>query len=303
MANSLGRRTLVLIGAGIVLALALVFGGQWLMVGRYQVSTDNAYVRADISQLSAKVEGYVQSLPVSDNHSVHAGDILVVIDPTDYQARVAAARAALAQAQGSRASQVAQHAWANAEVSRYRPLANAHLLSPAQMQELEIQARQAGGTLASADAAVEAAQAALTSAQLDLDRTIVRAPIDGVVGDRQVQVGQLVRSGSPLMAVVPLNAVYVVANFKETQIAHFHPGQHATVTPDIAHDVHLRAVLDSIAPASGTQFSMIPTDTATGNFTKIVQRVPVRIRIESSQNGAELLRPGLSVTVMVDTHP
>jgi membrane fusion protein (multidrug efflux system) len=112
----------------------------------------------------------------------------------------------------------------------------------------------------------------------------------------------LVRPGSPLMAVVPLSAVYVVANFKETQIADFHPGQRATITPDISHNVHLRGALDSIAPASGTEFSIIPTDTATGNFTKIVQRVPVRIRIEPNQPGAELLRPGLSVTVMVDTH-
>jgi membrane fusion protein (multidrug efflux system) len=301
MADRLGQRTLIVLGAGVVLVLALLFGGQWFAVGRYQVGTDNAYVRADISQLSAKVEGYVQTLPVTDNRSVHAGDVLVVIDPTDYQAQVAAARAALAQAQGARASQIAQHAWANAEVTRYRPLAEARLLSPAQMQELEIQARQAGGSLAAADAAVQAAQAQLTAAQLNLERTVVRAPIDGVIGDRQVQVGQLVRPGSPLMAVVPLHAVYVVANFKETQIAHFRPGQPATIEPDIAHDLHLRGVVDSLAPASGTEFSMIPTDTATGNFTKIVQRVPVRIRILPNQEGARLLRPGLSVTVTVDT--
>jgi membrane fusion protein (multidrug efflux system) len=303
MADALGRRTLVLIGAGVALALALAFGAHWLTIGRYQVTTDNAYVRADISQLSAKVEGYVQSLPVTDNRPVRAGDVLVVIDPTDYQARVAAARAALAQAQGARASQIAQHAWANAEVSRYRPLADARLLSPAQMQALEIQARQAGGSLASADAAVQAARAQLTAAELDLERTVVRAPIDGVIGDRQVQVGQLVRPGSPLMAVVPLGAVYVVANFKETQIAHFRPGQPVTIVADIAHNLRLRGVVDSLAPASGTQFSMIPTDTATGNFTKIVQRVPVRIRILPSQRGADLLRPGLSATVTVDTRP
>jgi membrane fusion protein (multidrug efflux system) len=258
-------------------------------------------VRADISQLSAKIEGYVQALPVADNRPVHAGDVLVEIDPTDYQARVAAAQAALAQAEGSRSSQVAQRSWAAAEVNRYRPLADQGFLSPSRIQELEIQSRQAGGSLDAADAAVAAAQAQLNAAQLDLSRTVVRAPIDGVVGDRQVQVGQLVRAGSPLMALVPLNAVYVVANFKETQIASFHPGQAATITPDIAGDLHLRGAIDSIAPASGTQFSIIPTDTATGNFTKIVQRVPVRVRIQPGQARAELLRPGLSVTVTVDT--
>jgi membrane fusion protein (multidrug efflux system) len=285
----------------IALGVALFFGAQWYTIGRFQVATENAYVRADISQLSAKIEGYVRALPVTDNRQVHAGDILVEIDPTDYQARVAAAQAALAQAQGARASQIAQRSWAAAEVNRYRPLAESGLLSPARMQELEIQSRQAGGSLDAADAAVAAAQAQLASAQLDLDRAIVRAPIDGVVGDRHVQVGQLVRAGSPLMAVVPLNAVYVVANFKETQIAEFHPGQRATITPDISQNVHLSGTLDSIAPASGTEFSMIPTDTATGNFTKIVQRVPVRVRIDPGQRGAQLLRPGLSVTVTVDT--
>ena len=297
------RHTMVVLGAGALLVTAVLWGVNWFTVERYQIHTDNAYVRADISQLSAKVTGYVQSLPVPDNRQVHAGDVIAIIDPTDYQARVAAARAALAQAQGARASQIAQHRWANAEVSRYRPLANARLLSPAQMQQLEIQATQAGGSLAAADASVQAARAQLTAAQLDLSRTIIRAPIDGVVGDRQVQVGQLVQAGSPLMAVVPLSDVYVVANFKETQIARFRAGQSVTITPDIDEALHLRGALDSLAPASGTQFSMIPTDTATGNFTKIVQRVPVRVRIVPGQRGAELLRPGLSVTVTVDTRP
>lgn len=169
---------------------------------------------------------------------------------------------ALAQAEGSRASQQAERAWASAEVSRYRPLAERGILSPARMQQIEIQSRQAGGGLAAADAAVEAARAQLEAAELDLSRTTIRAPIDGVVGDRQVQVGQLVRSGTPLMSVVPLQSVYVVANFKETQIARFHAGQHVTVRPDIAHNLRLTGVVDSIAPASGSEFSIIPTDTA-----------------------------------------
>jgi membrane fusion protein (multidrug efflux system) len=301
MTESLGRRGLAIAGGAIVLLLILVVGGQWLLDGRYHVSTENAYVRADISLISAKIEGYVRSVPAVENQSVHAGDILVEIDPTDYEARVAAARAALAQAEGSRRSEQADSAWAAAEVRRYRPLAENGLLSPARMQQIEIQARQAGGGLAAADAAVQAAQAQLDQAQLDLERTVVRAPIDGVVGDRQVQVGQLVRSGSPMMSVVPLQSVYVVANFKETQIAHLHAGQPVTIRPDIAHNLRLRGTVESLAPASGTEFSIIPTDTATGNFTKIVQRVPVRIRLDPGQEGLDLLRPGLSATVSVDT--
>ena len=169
------------------------------------------------------------------------------------------------------------------------------------MQQIEIQARQAGGGLAAANAAVEAAQAELEQAELNLSRTIVRAPIAGVVGDRQVQVGQLVRSGTPLMSVVPLQSVYVVANFKETQIENFRPGQAVVVRPDIAHGLRLRGQVESLAPASGSEFSIIPTDTATGNFTKIVQRVPVRIRLDPGQEGLDLLRPGLSARVTVDT--
>jgi membrane fusion protein, multidrug efflux system len=301
MAVTLGQRQLALIGAGLVLVLIALWAGNWLTTGRFQVTTDNAYVRADTSLVSAMVEGYVRAVPAAENQPVNAGDILVEIDPTDYQARVAAAEAALHQAQGARSAEQAGRALASADVARYRPLAERGLLSPARMQQLEIQARQAGGGAAAADAGVEAALAQLRAAQLDLERTVIRAPIDGVVGDRQVQVGQLVRSGSPMMSVVPLQAVYIVANFKETQIESFHAGQPVTIRPDVNHDLRLRGSVESLAPASGSEFSIIPTDTATGNFTKIVQRVPVRIRIEPGQEGIDLLRPGLSATVTVDT--
>ena len=301
MAQSIGRRGLLIAGGAIALVLVAIWGGNWFFVGRHMVSTENAYVRADISLISPQVQGYVRAIPVAENQSVHAGDVLVEIDPTDNQAQVAAARAALAQAQGARASEQADSAWAAAEVRRYRPLAERGLLSPARMQQIEIQARQAGGGLAAANAAVAAAQAQLQQAELDLERTTIRAPIDGVVGDRQVQLGQLVRVGAPLMSVVPLQSVYVVANFKETQIESFRPGQPVIIRADIAHNLQLRSTVESIAPASGTEFSIIPTDTATGNFTKIVQRVPVRIRIEPGQDGLELLRPGLSANVTVDT--
>lgn len=291
----------MVVGGAVVFVLLAIWGGNWFFVGRHMVSTENAYVRADISLISPRIEGYVRAIPVAENQSVHAGDILVEIDPTDYQARLAAARAALAEAEGARASQQAGRALAAADVARNRPLAERGLLSPARMQQLEIQARQAGGGAAAADAGVRAAQAQLEQAQLNLTRTTVRSPIDGVVGDRQVQLGQLVRSGAPLMSVVPLQSVYVVANFKETQIENFRPGQSVTIRPDIAHNLRLHGTVDSLAPASGSEFSIIPTDTATGNFTKIVQRVPVRIRLDPGQEGLELLRPGLSATVTIDT--
>jgi membrane fusion protein, multidrug efflux system len=296
------RRRLVLAAvAGVALIGIGVLAGQWALVGRHMVSTDNAYVRADISLISAKIEGYVSAVPALENQAVHAGDLLVEIEPSDYQAHLAAAQAALAEAQGARAQEQAERAMAAAELHRYEPLARSGMLSPAGMDAIQMRARQAGGGLAAADASVDAARAQVASAELDLTRTQIRSPIDGVVGDRQVQIGQLVRSGTPLMAVVPLQAVYVVANFKETQIAGLRAGQPVTIRPDVSHDLRLRGTVDSIAPASGSEFSIIPTDTATGNFTKIVQRVPVRIRIEPGQAGADLLRPGLSASVVVDT--
>lgn len=301
MARALGRRGLALIGAGAALLLIGFFTVSWLVDGRFHESTDNAYVRADISLISAKIEGYVRAVPAAENAHVEAGDVLVEIEPADYDAQVAAARAALAQAEGQLASVQAERSLAAADVRRYEPLAQRGLLSPARMQQLRLQAQQAGGGLAAAQAAVNAARAQLQQAELNRTRTVVRAPISGEVGDRQVQVGQLVRPGAPLMSVVPLDAVYIVANFKETQIERFHAGQPVTIRPDVAHGLRLRGTVESIAPASGSEFSIIPTDTATGNFTKIVQRVPVRIRIEPGQDGIELLRPGLSASVTVDT--
>jgi membrane fusion protein (multidrug efflux system) len=130
----------------------------------------------------------------------------------------------------------------------------------------------------------------------------VHAPIAGIVGNRSAQVGQLVRPGAPLMAIVP-RTLYVEANFKETQLARLRPGQSVSVQPDIDRSLRLHGVVDSLSPASGSEFSFIPTETATGNFTKIVQRVPVRIRLDESPEARALLRPGLSVTAIVDTRP
>jgi membrane fusion protein (multidrug efflux system) len=155
--------------------------------------------------------------------------------------------------------------------------------------------------LAQAVAAVSRAQAALDLARQDQGHTVIRAPIDGVVGDRQVEPGDYVQPGTRLMTVVPLNAVYVTANFKETQTARMLPGQPATVAVDALPGVKLRGHVDSFAPGSGSQFSLLPFEPGTGNFTKIVQRVPVRIRFDPGQAAVGRLRPGLSTTVTVQT--
>ena len=150
-------------------------------------------------------------------------------------------------------------------------------------------------------AKLQQARANLTLAQNDLDNTVIRAPISGVAGNRAGQVGQYVKPGTELLSVVPLPRVYVTANFKETQLTQMRPGQRAEVSVDAYPDHPLAGRIDSFAPASGAQFSLLPPDNATGNFTKIVQRVPVRIALPREGPLARLLRPGLSVTVTVDT--
>src|SRR6266581_716582 len=145
------------------------------------------------------------------------------------------------------------------------------------------------------------ARAGLQLARNDLDNTVIRAPVAGIAGNRAGRVGQYVKPGTQLLSLVPLPYVYVTANFKETQLTHMRPGQSAEISVDAYPDQPLTGRIESFAPASGAQFSLLPPDNATGNFTKIVQRVPVRIAVPADGPLARLLRPGLSVTVTVDT--
>jgi membrane fusion protein, multidrug efflux system len=150
-------------------------------------------------------------------------------------------------------------------------------------------------------AKLQQAQATLQLARHQLEDTVIRAPVSGVAGNLAGQVGQYVKAGSQLLSLVPLSRVYVTANFKETQLTHMRPGQLAEVSVDAYPDLILDGRIESFAPASGAQFSLLPPDNATGNFTKIVQRVPVRIALPANSQLSRQLRPGLSVTVTIDT--
>jgi membrane fusion protein (multidrug efflux system) len=152
-----------------------------------------------------------------------------------------------------------------------------------------------------AEAKAMEAQAARQLAAIDLERTVIKAPIDGVVGNRAVRVGQYVKAGSQLLSLVP-TAVHVVANFKETQLDYMRPGQAVAISVDAFPSHELIGTVESFAPASGAEFSLLPAENATGNFTKIVRRVPVRIALPADNPLQGLLRPGLSVVVDVDTH-
>jgi membrane fusion protein (multidrug efflux system) len=185
-------------------------------------------------------------------------------------------------------------AQADAERSRALLDVNRNQAAVTHAKRLTLQAN-----VAQAQAMVARAEAALTLAHQDLDHTVIRAPIDGVVGDRQVARGDYVQPGTRLLSIVPLSALYVIANFKETQTPRMLPGQRAVIEVDALPGVELMGRVTSFAPGSGSEFSLLPFEPGTGNFTKIVQRVPVRIQFEPNQAALARLRPGLSTTVNV----
>jgi membrane fusion protein, multidrug efflux system len=238
------------------------------------------------------------------------------------QADLLQQQAKVAQAQAE--ERVARVALAHAEdnVRRYGPLAATGAETAERLADLVSTRDQARATLESNAAAVhsaqtqigattaeiaqaraqlEAAHANLRQARLDLRDTTVYSSIAGRVGDRTVRIGQYVQPGTRLLTVVPVQSVYLEANFKETQVGHMRVGQPATLQVDALHSIELHGVVDSFAPGTGAQFALLPPDNATGNFTKIVQRVPVRIRIETRAETRRVLLPGLSVSVDVDT--
>lgn len=230
--------------------------------------------------------------------------------------------AAIAQAEAQLAAARAKAAYDAGEAARFRPLAASGAESRQQLAQLEATARQSADQVRAQAAAVasqrrrvaslraqveqgraqgQAARAQLDAAEVDVGATVLRAPIAGRVGDRTVTVGQYVQAGTRLMSLVPLDRLYITANFKETQLALMRPGQPASIKVDALDGTELKGRVESVAPGTGAQFSLLPPQNATGNFTKITQRVPVRISLEATPATRALLVPGLSVTVTVDT--
>jgi membrane fusion protein (multidrug efflux system) len=314
----------------------------WVGVGIAQ-TTDDAYVRADITPLSAKVEGYIRNVAVGDFQRVKAGDLLVQIEDDDYKARVAQAEAAVAGAEAGIDNLKSHKAQQRSEITRAESNVVAILADVERTQLEEARQRdlvastygtrqrleqaiadqkrlQANRMRAQAEldsqrrqmavldtqelqlrADLKAKRAALDLASIMLGYTRIVAPVDGMVGERGVRAGQYVRPGMQVIYVVPLDSVWVVANFKETQLTRVALGQTASVTVDSFPGRTIRGVVDSMAPASGSQFSLLPPDNATGNFTKVVQRIPVKITLAPDPAIAGRLRPGMSVMATIRT--
>jgi membrane fusion protein (multidrug efflux system) len=339
-------RVAVLIAAGIIVVLFATQWDRWVGLSVRQV-TDDAYVRGDITPLSAKVEGYVRRVAVDDFQHVNEGDLLVEIEDDDYRARVAqaeadllGARAAIENLKARKAAQHAQVAEAEdvikateadvertrLEATRQRTLLATTFGTRQRVEQADAEAGRFAATLARNQAQLEAQrrqlavldtqesqlradakakQAALDLAKINLGYTRITAPVGGVVSERNVRDGQYVHAGSQVISVVPLDNVWVLANYKETQLTRVEIGQRAEIRVDTFPGIVIDATVESIAPASGAQFSLLPPDNATGNFTKVVQRIPVKLRIRADNPLAGKLRPGMSVvaTILTDTTP
>ncbi len=346
------RRTVI--ASSVALAVAIC-GAVWITAAPTTESTDDAYVGADATTIAPRVRGFVAQVYVRDNQPIHVGDPLVQIDPEEFDARVSAAQASLAdatagvesakaalmsltaeeklsaaqivaartsirsaRAQSERADAdrkrygalVATGAVARSDADTYAAAAVTAEQDAARAQAMLAVADESAGVthakrlsllaaLATAQARVEAAQSALDLAKQDRRHTVIVAPIEGVVGNRQVRVGDYVQPGTRLLELVPLNALYVTANFKETQTGRMRIGQSVTIEADALPGEPLKGTVESLAPGSGSSFSLLPFEPGTGNFTKIVQRVGVRIHFDPDQRGVQDLRPGLSVTAKV----
>jgi membrane fusion protein, multidrug efflux system len=337
------RRLLAAGAAALVIAGLGTFGWHYWTVGRFEVSTDDAYVKADSTIVAPKVGGYLREVLVADNEPVRAGQLLARIDDRDFltalqqaKANVAAAladidnmhatidrqKADIAQARATVAIDKANLTFMQQDHDRYTDLAQRGAGSVQAAQQAVSKRDVARATTERDEAALESAQRQLAAlgaqlarveavlaqdraieaqAELNLDYTSIVAPVDGVVGNRSLRVGQYVQAGTQLMAVVPLDGVYVVANFKETQLTDVRARQPVYIEVDTFPGTRFKGRVDSIAPASGQEFALLPPDNATGNFTKVVQRIPVKIVLDADNPVAGALRPGMSVVPTVDT--
>jgi membrane fusion protein (multidrug efflux system) len=340
-----GKRKPVLIGIGALLALAVAaYGVHYFLVGRFFVSTDDAYVRANNTTLGARVAGHVAAILPGDNVVVRTGDVIFRIDDGDYRIAVDAVRTKIAtqqatidrigrqvtafqsaveQARAQLASADAGLKRAGLDYERQQALSAKGFASRATFEVSEAGRDQGAAAVKSAHAAYDAArdnvevtkaqqeearaqlaelQTSLAKAERDLDFTLVRAPVDGTFSNRLVSTGDYIVVGQRLGNVVPLDDVFIDANFKETQLKRIRPGQPVTISVDAYGHRKFAGFVDSIAPAAGSVFTLLPPDNATGNFTKIVQRLPVRIRVPKDVARQNLLRAGMSVYATVDTN-
>lgn len=329
------RKKRMSIAIAAFLLIALVWGLYWFFVARFHEETENAYVAGSMVMVNAQTMGTVEAILAEENQAVKAGDVLVKLSPTDAQVALAQAQAQLANAtrqiqNAFNAANVtkAQMAQANSAVKTAQDAVNrrASLVKTGAVSKEEYdqavntlnqalaaqrttveQNKTAGaqiaGTTTQNHPAVEAAKAAFRSAYINNKRLAVLAPTDGVIAKRNVQVGQQISQGLPLMSIVAANQLWVEANFKETQLANLRVGQPVELKSDVfGSSVKFKGIVQGIGIGTGSAFSVLPAQNATGNWIKIVQRIPVRIQLNADELKAHPLRVGMSMLADVNTH-
>ena len=273
----------------------------WKEVGSRYVSTDNAYTAAEVAMVTAEIDGPVAAVNVVDSQQVKRGDVLVVIDDTDTQLALRQAEADLARASAQVAAATADLQRSGIDLKRREALVSSGSVSGDELTKVINGASNARASLNAARAAVALAEAHVDKAKVDLGRTVIRSPIDGVIARRQVQLGERVQPSTPLLSVVPVSEMYVDANFKEVQLKQVRPGQKVDLVSDLYGDkVAFHGVVEGFNGGTGAAFALIPAQNATGNWIKVVQRLPVRIRLNPDELAAHPLRVGLSMDAKVD---
>jgi len=323
------RKKIVLISFGsslLIGAIALLF---YLDYKATHITTDDAFVEGNIHTIAPKIPGTVVAVHVRDNQMVKKGDLLVELDEADYAARTTEGEAAVNAERGRLAEQSSRISARQANLKlqeanlrqaeidlrraeklfqeeaiskeRYEKTRTAYDVTVAQVQVAREELRQASSLLSAQSASIREKEARLKKAELDFSYTKLRAPTDGLVTKKNAEVGNQVQPGQALMAVVPLDAVWVVANFKETQLEKIRPGQKVEFAVDSYPGKQFTGRVDSIMAGTGAAFSLFPPQNATGNYVKIVQRVPVKIIIDKNSDPDHLLRVGMSVLPTVKT--
>ena len=298
------RRKRIILFSLLALTVAVAGGGYytyWTRVGSRYISTDDAYTAAEVAVVTAQIDGPVAAVNVVDSQQVKRGDVLIVIDDTDARLAVRQAEADLARARAQVASATSDLERSGIDLQRRQALVASGSVSGDELTKVINGASNARASLNAARAAVALAQARLDKAKVDLGRTVIRSPIDGVVARREVQLGQRVQPSTPLLDVVPVSEMYVNANFKEVQLKKVRPGQSVDLESDLyGHKVAFHGVIEGFNGGTGAAFALIPAQNATGNWIKVVQRLPVRIRLNPDELTAHPLRVGLSMNAKVD---
>jgi membrane fusion protein (multidrug efflux system) len=299
----------------VAIVAALVYGIQTLVFYAHHAVTDDAQIEGHVFPVVPKIAGYVTEVDVVDNQRVQAGDVLVKIDARDYAARVEraqasleSAKAAVAVARANVQAAATRRGKASADLRRYAALRDKEEIAPQEFDAARAAADSAAAELEAANRQVTAAEAEvaqrsaeLETAKLDLSYTTLAAPSVGRVTKKNVEVGQYVQAGQALLAVVADERPWVVANYKETQLADVRRGEKAEITVDAYPGKVFHGTVDSLAAATGARFALLPPDNATGNFVKVVQRIPVKIVLDDPPDPDHPLRIGMNVNATVTT--